>query len=120
VMAGMLGLSTALAPRAHSQSPSPRVTKPFVAHERTVHISAGQGETRITRGGIFARRSDGSFMKMHEVSSPAGEIGQAVEIVDLRNRKVIILEPFTRLTMTFYRSDAEMREELKIQGTCMS
>lgn len=54
---------------------------------------------------MIARRRDGSKVRLYDSESPAGEMAQAGNIWDLRTRREVTLEPFTKSSMTFYLSD---------------
>jgi len=120
VTLGVLALSFLAGYQAHSQVvSSDRSGKPFVAYSRVLRFSSQQREPAVQQG-TFARRSDGSFVRSFEVTSPAGEVGWSVDIVDVPNRKYVALEPFTKSATTFYRTDSEVGESVAATGTCDS
>jgi hypothetical protein len=58
-------------------------------------------------------------VRSSEVASPTGEIGWAIEILDVRNSELVKLEPFTKSkTTVLLRSAADMQDELRKHDTC--
>lgn len=115
---GFLGLSVAVGYRAQSQTkPTHKAKKAFVAHLRVLQFGNTQKPPHI-QNEVFALRSDGSYVRRFETVSPKGEVGWAVDIVDVRSGRYTLLEPFTRTAVTFYRTDDEMQSELRTRVTC--
>jgi hypothetical protein len=121
---GAVAFSSLTAHRPESQTPaSPIRVKPLIAHVRELHFP--RKGPPIVDHNTFARRSDGSYVRRYEVTSPSGETGRAIEIFDVRGRKSVNLEPFTKSMTTFYFSNSEMEQQIRTSlrlmgGTCVS
>lgn len=111
-------LGIGLGYRAQSQTrPAYKTKKAFVAHLRVLQFGNAQQPPHI-QNEVYALRSDGSYVRRFETTSPKGEVGWAVDIIDIRNGKYTLVEPFTRTAVTFYRSETEMQNELRAKITC--
>lgn len=120
VAVALVAIGTAVGYEAFSQDAPARRVKPFIAEQRILHTTATQS-TPIIQRSSHIRRSDGSYIRKYEVESPAGEKGWMVEIHDVRNKRSITLEPFTKSAMTFYYSEADMRKwSIRGQENCSS
>lgn len=118
LVGGVFFLSLLVGYRAQSQTASPyRPKRPFTAHSRVLQFGSLQKPPHI-HNEIYARRSDGSYVRRFQTVSPEGEVAWAVDIVDVPGRKYILLEPFTKSAITFYRSEAEMQQELRAKASC--
>jgi hypothetical protein len=94
---------------------------PFVAHEEQVQFADASDDRSFTSHSTYARKRDGSFVILNDVTVPDGEGSQMIELFEAKERKVVTVEPFTKSRVTEYFSSAEMEKLFdRVLPTCSS
>jgi len=112
------GLKVGSGARSQSSPRSPAF-RPFLISEREIHFSHMNVVKEVDYR--TARRADGSLVTsfiIKDSDSPDGSEGNTVFIWDTPSRKNIMLEPFTKSSMTQIRSPKEMTDFLSSQKAC--
>jgi len=107
-----------IARRARPQGAhSPR--RAFIAHGTERHF-ATKGDTGPVKVNhiTYARKSDGSWVEAATIESPQGDAGELISFVDVPSARHVDLEPFTKLSMTFYLTPSELQHEVDRDESC--
>jgi hypothetical protein len=100
-------------------TPQSSAFRPFVLSERITHFSGMNAVKDVDN--TVARRADGSLVRSFIVKgldSPDGNEREAVFIWDVPSGHNIMLEPFTKSTMTQHLSPKEISDFLSSQKAC--
>ncbi len=103
---------------AQPQSGSTAPIKPFVARKHIDFFPSTSTTPPQATDIVYARRSDGSYMRSFSTTAPNGESGRAVEISDLRRRQFSFLEPFTKSVATYHLTDSAIDKRRAEQNEC--
>ncbi len=90
----------------------------FTAKGQVRHFAPGASAPSQIANHLVAHRADGSIVRVTDVTSPSGELGQAIEIIDLSRRQHIRVEPFTASKTTSAISPAEALLHQMAAGAC--
>lgn len=111
VVAGTVSLTSPAA----AQPPSKRFT-PFTASIHFKHFAGGMRLAVMTGSETFARKRDGSDIKIWDSVSPSGKPGRLTTITDVAAGEKIVLESFTKSKMTFHQTPEQLRGHLRAES----
>ncbi len=102
---------------AKSQSLGPPTLKPFVAYQSEKKFGP-DGQLKAVFDWIVVHREDGSYMESFSTTSPAGESGVVLSIVDAQAQTLVRTEPFTKSKTTLHLSNHELIERTQERKAC--